>query len=122
MSLLDEISPPFAGGRRITLTVSPTTGELRANRAIQIDIDYSDADSDGGVMLPMELIVRPPTERSGFVRKVFRRVFPKAVTIFPLSEGTHLVTMREISHNRFFGSLFLEIEGDPLNEGLGRVV
>ena len=115
MPIVDEISPTFYAEDRIRLTLNPNTPEPRAFQALQVDVDYSQADGFGRIALPLELIISPPT-KANFRRDIIRKVLPTTIVLKPTEGGQHLVLLREIGHNLFVGRLTLDVAGDPLEE------
>lgn len=112
---IDDLSPRTIGEDKITLTLSDTTPNPIAFGAVQIDIDTTRADAEGGLILPLELFIQAPTD-AGFRTDVFRRTLPESFVFFPISAGQHLVLIREVGHNRWHGKLVIIVEGEDLDE------
>lgn len=112
---LDELCPSYVGEDRITLALSEDTLNPRAFSAVDVTIDYDDADADGGVVLPLEVTVTAPSP-SGFVKHTYRSNRPTLYTFKPREGGKHLVRVREIGHNRWFGALVIDVAGDKLRQ------
>lgn len=121
MSFIDDFSPSIIGSDRFTIALSSATLTPRVGEAVLFDIGYDAAGADGGVVLPLELIVQSPAV-AGFMRKTFRRFKPVQVSYFPITAGEHLVRIAETGHNLFFGALAFTVLGDAIDEGasLGR--
>ena len=115
MTIIDDISPTFIGEDRIVLTLSQDTPNPKAFAPVQIDIDYSAADPEGGIVLPLELIVNAPSD-ANFSRRIIRRSLPSSIIIKPQEGGEHLVLLRECGHNKFVGIFILDVAGDPTEE------
>ncbi|HZL96816.1 MAG TPA: hypothetical protein VFB99_24385 [Vicinamibacterales bacterium] len=110
----DEICPAYVGEDRIRVSLSEDTLAPSAFAAVDVAIDYSAADVDGGVQLPIEITVTAPNP-TGFVRKTYRSNRPTLFTFKPREGGDHLVRVREVAHNRWFGVLRVSVAGDRLN-------
>lgn len=114
MSFQEEFSPKIVGANRLKITLSPDTLTPAALTPVIFLVDYSGATADGGVVLPLEMLVQAPST-AGFKRATFTRTRPSALVYTPISSGPHLVLLREMWHNKFFGSLTFEVVGDPLD-------
>lgn len=114
MSIVDEISPEFMGEDLIGLSLNIETSNPRAFKAVVIDVDPSAADPEG-LVLPLELIIRPPTN-ANIIRTYFTDRVPATLSFRPLEGGEHLVLLREVAHNRYTGTLTIEVEGDSLTD------
>ncbi len=115
MAVVDDISPTYIGEDRIKLSLSPDTPNPKAFSPVQLDIDYGDADPEGGIVLPLELIVSAPSP-ANFRRDIIRRSLPSSIIIKPQEGGEHLVILRECGHNKFVGIFILAVAGDPTEE------
>lgn len=109
---LDELSPLYLGEDRIVLSLMSGLTP-RAFRSIIIDVDYAAADPQG-VVLPLKLIVQGPSSGS-YQTRIFSRVAPARLAFMPREGGSHLVVLREVAHNRWFGRLRFTVDG-PLLE------
>ena len=107
---IDELSPDYVGSKRIKLTNADPLTTPRSFRAVVIDVDYSDADEIGEVELPIELIVGAPTDEN-FIRQIFYDLVPSQVAFTPKEGGSFLIMVREVFHNKIFGTLRVEVEG-----------
>jgi hypothetical protein len=108
----DELCPDYVGEKRIVLNRADPTSTLRARTPITLTVNY-DACDPQGVVLPLVLTIA--TERgSSFDRQVFRRSAPSEVTFVPREGGPHTVRLAEFAHNRWFGTLTLDVLGDRL--------
>lgn len=108
----DAICPPYIGEKRFVLSLL-TDGTIRAFAQMRIGVDYS-ACFPEGTMLPLEMIVQGPSQQS-YVRRVYSRARPTALLVTPKEGGSHLVTLREFAHNKYWGSLVVNVDG-PLLE------
>lgn len=113
---LDQIAPPEIGEDRIQLAVNPSCLPLLALSLVIIDVDYSLAEP-GGVELPIELIVQPPsTDGTGYVRTKYISHIPTCVMFTPIHAGRHLVLIKECCHNRWQGRLLIDVGGDEADK------
>ncbi|MEE9395194.1 MAG: hypothetical protein V3W41_22105 [Planctomycetota bacterium] len=129
MTLLDEISPEFIGTPQLTLKLSDPTTPLRSFTSIVFDVDYSAAETEelGGIMMPLEMIVTGPSATS-FVREVFgdqpggisQRDPPSSIAFTPQEGGRFNVMIREVGHNKLFGTLRVDVEGTINDPGAGQ--
>lgn len=113
MSFIDDFSSIVIGSDRLKISFDPRTLKPQANAAVIFSVDYSGADADGGVVLPLVFTVQAPTV-AGYYRKIFRRSVPTELVYFPISSGPHLVRLAEVGHNRFFGAFPFQVAGDPI--------
>lgn len=110
---LDEICPSYIGEDRLVLQLQ-VIGAVRAFEQTAISVDYS-ATAPEGVVLPLELIIQGPSPQS-YVRRVFTRSRPNTLIFTPREGGSHLVTLREFAHNKWWGRLVVSVEGQSLQE------
>lgn len=108
--LLEEISPETIGEDRIDLRLDDGNLSPRAGQIITVNIDYSRCAPDG-TRLPIELVVQAPSPL-GFVQRTFTRTRPTSITFRAREGGGHLVMVRELAHNRWFGRLRIAIAGE----------
>lgn len=107
---LDEIAPDYMGDDRVSVTLqegSPTTAFV----PLWLRVNYDECAPEG-VMLPLELIVRGP---SSVKRKIYSRNAPTLLHYKPVEGGTHLIMLREVAHNRWWGRLKVDVRGPNLN-------
>lgn len=112
MTLIDDLSPRSYGEDRIRLTLREPDQALVAFRGILIDVDYSRTLPEG-VLLPLIFSVTAPSE-SGSYATTYRRLAPKELAFTPREGGSHLIRLGERYHNRWFGTLVLDIAGDRI--------
>ena len=119
-NLLDLLNPVYLKEDRIGVQVEQGN-RLLALQPITVEFDYSAADPVG-VELPMEVVVAPGFgqggEGDGYRSKVFRRSVPTSYTFTVPGAGQYLVMIREISHNRWWGRLVIEVGGDQFSRVL----
>ena len=114
------LSPPYARAR--VLQLKPATLELpRAFSPYDLDVGIDPTAGELGALAQrvglageIELIVTGPSE-SSFFRHVYRRGLPSVVTFTPKEGGKHLVTIREVTHNKWWGSLAVEVLGESVD-------
>jgi len=112
MTVLDELSPRYIGEDRLKLSLGEEEAVLQAFRSIVVHVDYT-ATLPQSVVPPLVLEVSGPSVTS-YHRRVFKR--PPASFVFtPLEGGPHTVTFREAAHNRWWGNLKLQIDGEQLD-------
>ena len=109
---LDELAPMNVGAKALTLSLASPSEPLRAFSAIVINVDYTGA-GGAGIVLPLEMTVVGPSSAS-FARKNFRRVAPSALSFTPKEGGRHLVRLREIGHNKIYGTIEMVVSGDRI--------
>ena len=111
MPTLDEICPRTVREKKLDLSTDPESEAPRANRAVMLTVSYARTAPDGVVMsLIME--VQGPSATS-YRKRVYRRTRPTTLLFTPREGGRHLVVLREAAHNRWWGSLALEVAGEP---------
>lgn len=109
--LHDEICPGYVGTELITLTLAEPEVVPQAFQFVLVNVDYSAADEVGGIVLPLELMVTAPA-LTNFDRTYFDLLQPSQIAFQPVEGGRHLVTLREVAHNRVYGNLLVEVAGD----------
>lgn len=111
-SALEEISPSYVREKRIDLTLDETTVKVRAFQQALLNVAYDRALPEG-VMLPLVLEIQGSSPQS-YQRREYTQVPPTAIIFTPREGGPHLVVLREVAHNRWWGSLNLDVEGELL--------
>ncbi len=112
MTLLDDISPRYYGEDRFRLTLADPDQRLIAFGAVLVAVDYAGALPEG-IALPLEFTVTAPSSVHS-TRKLYRRFAPNELAFVPHEGGSFLVRIGELYHNKWFGTLALEIAGDRL--------
>ncbi len=110
--VLEELSPSYIREQRIDLTLNRATPTPQAFAPVLVDMIYARCAPEG-VVLPMLLEVQGPSPAS-YQRRVFTHAPPNSLVFTPREGGRHLVTLREVAHNRWFGSLRLDVGGELL--------
>jgi hypothetical protein len=108
---LDEICPPYYAEDRIDLSLS-STARIRARDRVAISVSYTRTATEG-LVLPLEMIVQGPSEQS-YLRRIYRRIRPQMLLLTPKEGGPHLVVLREYGHNKWWGSISFEVDGQLL--------
>ena len=110
MPTIDELAPRTVREKKLDISTDPNAEAPRANQAIRLTVSYARTAPDG-VSLPLIMQVQGPSPAS-VRRRVFSRVRPAALIFTPREGGRHLVSLREAGHNRWWGSIALEVAGD----------
>lgn len=116
---LEAFAPPYAGSPFIVLELAKPLDELRANKAIPINVSLLSGSValTTGLVRPLRLLVMSPraasTGRAPVIR-FFHRTIPERFTITPSEGGDHLVVLSEVAHNLFWGSLVIPVTGEEL--------
>lgn len=114
MSAQDEIAPPYGEEPRIRLTLADPLAPVQARHAVSLLVDAS-ACAPASLCLPIEVIVTGPSERS-FSRHVDRRIVRRKFTFTPREGGRHTIVIREVAHNRWWGTLDVDVVGDSIDD------
>lgn len=114
MSVADEWSPEYYGQDLIRLSLAPSQTP-RQFEIVLIDVDYS-ACLPAGIVLPLEMTVTSESGIATFQRKMLRRFAPSQLSFVPREGGSHLVRLAEAHHNRWFGSLSLDVLGERVSQ------
>ena len=117
MAIPEQVCPDEIGQKLIRVTVADPDAPVRAHQPITLLIDYSKCDP-AGVVLPLTIQVSSGASSPSYRREVFRRAPPPSFTFTPREGGKHLVRVGEVYHNRWWGSLSLDVAGARLQEGV----
>lgn len=109
--VIDEICPPYVGEDRIVVTIDPDANP-RAFSPFVVKIDYSACDPEG-VVPPIEVFLRAPSD-ANCERRIHRSSRPETAEFKPREGGLHLVLVRELHHNRWWGRLRVMVAGERL--------
>jgi hypothetical protein len=115
MAVVDEVSPAACGQDLIRLSLSPQTRIVRAFAPCVLTVDYA-LTMPAGVVLPLVLTVTQSAGVATYQRRVYRRLRPSVIAFSPREGGPCLVRLGEGHHNRWFGSLALEVEGGRIEQ------
>lgn len=110
--LLEEISPRYIREKRLDLTLDQSVTAPSAFNPILVNVSYARTLPDG-VMLPLVLEVQGPSPQS-YQRREYTTVRPDGIIFTPREGGVHLVVLREVAHNRFWGRLRIDVAGELL--------
>jgi len=129
---MDELSPDYMGEDRLVLlpqlrlvpagALNPdgtinknikTIDIYRAHQNHYWKVVYTQCDPEG-VVLPLEMIVRGPSQ-SSYKRKVYSTHAPNVLHYKPTEGGVHLIMLREVAHNRWWGRINVNVTGPSLN-------
>ena len=111
-AFLEELSPGYVREKRIDLTLDDEAPSPAAFVPVLINVGYTRALPEG-VALPLLLEVQGPSSQS-YQRRVFTHATPSSLIFTPREGGRHLVVLREAAHNRWWGSLQLDVAGELL--------
>lgn len=111
---LDELAPDYLQDARIRLTPSDPISRPQARKPTTILVDAA-ACLPQGLMLPIEILVTGPSKKS-FIRKVDSRFVRTSFTFTPREGGRFTIVLREVAHNLWWGTLDLDVSGDPFDD------
>lgn len=106
---LDDLAPAYVRDKRFDLAVEQGA-KVAAGRPLLVTVSYRRALPEG-VMLPLLLEVQGPS-RASYVRREYTRVAPSSVIFTPQEGGPFVIIIREVAHNKFWGSLNVTVEGE----------
>jgi len=115
---IDEICPNDVGAEKIVLSLDVLDVKPLAHVPFAVNVDYSSAGAIG-ITMPIELVFQGPIAGQRFVR-LFNRSLPSSLLLTPKSGGRHLVLLRELFHNRWQGQLFVDVEGEDIQQSEDR--
>lgn len=106
----DEMFPDSFGAEALTLAPFDTDAQARAFEPYPLTVELASLYQENGLSAPFELVVAAPSGRHDVVELA---ELPLAVMLRAQEGGTHRVTLREIGHNRWWGSTTIDVDGDP---------
>jgi hypothetical protein len=112
MPTIDELSPRTVREKKLDVQLAPNDTAPRARSPVTLLVSY-DRTLPAGVMLPILFEVQGPSA-SSYQRREFLKHKPTTVIFTPREGGRHHVTVREVGHNLWWGSLAFEVAGDEL--------
>lgn len=115
MPVVDEVSPVTYGQDLIRIALAPSSPLVRAFEPCLVDVDYS-LTLPVGVVLPLVLTVTQSAGVATFQRRVYRHLVPSQISFSPREGGPCLVRLGEAHHNRWFGSLAIDVAGARLEQ------
>lgn len=107
----EELSPNYVRERRIELALAPLETPM-ALRPLLVTVSYARTLPEG-VVLPLIFEVQGPSPQS-YQRREFLRTAPRSIIFTPREGGEHLVSLREAYHNKWWGSLTVQVAGELL--------
>jgi len=117
-SKIDEICPSNVAAEKIVLSLADIDVTPTAHVAFEIAVDYSGAGTVG-ISLPIELVFQGPIAGQR-QRRIFERALPSNILLTPSSGGRHFILVRELYHNRWQGQLFVDVEGEDVQQSEDR--
>jgi len=112
MQQLDEIAPLYVREKRLDLTLDQSITTVRAFAPVLVQISYERALPEG-VTLPLVFELQGPSAQS-YQRREYLRTAPASIIFTAREGGPHVATLREVAHNRWWGSLRLDVEGERI--------
>lgn len=109
-SAVDEIWPDSFGAEAFVLAPLDATARARAFEPFPFTWTIAAAYQASGAVPPFEVIVAAPSGKH-VVRELFE--MPVAIVVSPEEGGEHRVTLREVAHNRWWGGVTFDVDGDP---------
>ena len=105
---LDAISPDYLRDQRFRIQVSQGMSAPRVQQGTELVFDYASAKPQGA-MGPLVFEAKGTTPGS-YQRRDFA-IPPSTIVWIPTEPGLHQLTLREASHNRWFGVLKVTVAG-----------
>jgi len=110
---IEDFSPDTIGADRFKLSLDESTLTPTAGVGVIINVDYSAADAEGGVVLAARADLQAPTV-DGYRRRLLTRAKLEQIVITPSRQASTLVMVRETAHNLAFGAITFDVAGDPI--------
>jgi hypothetical protein len=110
---IDEICPAYVGENRITITLAAEQNP-RAFSPVRLLLDFSKCEEEGGIVPPLEVYVGAPSPAQCEARTISSTSPPTEISFVPKQGGPHIVTVREVFHNRWWGSVVVQVTGEKL--------
>src|SRR5262245_56424538 len=110
MPTIDELAPKTVREKKLVISLDPESESPRANRPILLSVSYAKTAPDG-IALPLIMQVQGPSAAS-YQERIYNRVRPASLIVTPREGGRHLIVLREAAHNRWWGSITLEVAGE----------
>lgn len=105
-----EMFPDDFGAEVIVIAPLEADAKARAFEPFPLVVSLASAQVGNGLAPPFEVIFAAP---SGTHERVELFEAPLAIMLRAQEGGTHRVTLREIAHNRWWGSTTIDVDGDP---------
>ena len=106
----EELFGDFFRAEAIDLVQLDVLAPPRAFEPIALQVLVSSRYLADGLVPPLELILAAPNGQH-LVRELAQ--LPLAVLFTPTSGGTWRATLREVAHNRWWGSIDIDVIGEP---------
>jgi hypothetical protein len=119
---VDILAPAYVGEARFDLALLPDQEPLRPFVPITVSVSYSRA-APAGIALPLVFILQPSGAggvAGGYLERYYRVVAPQTLTFTVPGPGAYLVSLAEVFHNRWRGSLVINVTGDGHGETIVR--
>jgi hypothetical protein len=107
---IDQIAPSSTGEDRINLALHEDTPAAREGAPVLVVPDFDDCLPEGA-SLPLRYTVADP-DGTLIEERTFQRFRPAVLEFTPTRGGPHLVRLAELFHNRWFGALVVNVDGD----------
>jgi hypothetical protein len=105
-----EMFPDDFGAEVIVIEPLEADAKARAFEPFPLVVSLGTAQQGNGLAPPFELVFASP---SGAHELVELADLPLAIMLRAQEGGTHRVTLREVAHNRWWGSTTVDVIGDP---------
>ena len=106
----DEMFGDSFRAEAIVLAPFDVDAKARAFEPYPLTVALSASYQGNGLAPPFELIVAAPSGRHEVTEL---SELPIAILLRAQEGGTHRVTLREVAHNRWWGSTTITVDGDP---------
>lgn len=106
----DELFPDSFRAEAFDLIPVDALGTPRAFEPVAFSLALRTSYVDAGLVPPVELITVSP---SGVHERRELADIPIAVVVYPDTGGDWMITLREISHNQWWGRASFTVAGDP---------
>jgi len=106
----DELFGDLFGAEVIVLAPLDASAQARAFEPFPLTVALAATYQASGLSPPFELVVASPSGRHDAQELV---ALPLAVLLHAQEGGAHRVTVRELAHNRWWGSTTIDVNGDP---------
>lgn len=107
----EELWPDTFGAEALDIAPFDVTARARAFEPYPLVVTLRPTKpfTIAGLVPPLELIVAAPSGRHERTELV---EVPIALVVIPSEGGTHRITVREIAHNRWYGTTEIDVDGE----------
>lgn len=105
-----EIFDDDFGAEALDLVPLDPTGIPRAFDPVVFTVAVRSTYTDRGLVPPLEFVIASPSGRHE-AREIAE--LPIALVHTPTEGGEHRYTLREVAHNRWWGSTSVDVRGEP---------